>query len=240
MQRKTTMLVVIAAMLLAIIPPAQAQQQGTTQIVPVTPPGGGSMPRGPVVPGSLSVAVVQTMQAKALILQTKMQTNSQTAADYASLASATESYFANSNETGWTKTLQTWILANPTLFTSNPTTNELEAGYASLEKAGVKTTYGAYANSILAVPLATRQAFLNTVKTKGLTAYHAQIVSELNVLAAQTRDHFSYQLAECRAPYLSGAGLYLGIVALCVAGPIGVGIAVAGLAFGAAGLFGGC
>jgi hypothetical protein len=41
-------------------------------------------------------------------------------------------------------------------------------------------------------------------------------------------------------PWLTIAGLYLGIVALAVSGPVGWGIAAAGLAIGGAGLMSGC
>ena|ERR1700689_4935435 len=69
--------------------------------------GGGTLPPPPKAPSSLSLAVVQTLQSKMLTVSNKLDSGQQpTSSDYAAAATAAQAYFANSDETGWTSTLQ--------------------------------------------------------------------------------------------------------------------------------------
>jgi hypothetical protein len=63
-----------------------------------------------------------------------------------------------------------------------------------------------------------------------------------NVYDLKLKPDMAYRVdvCPCAVPWASGAGLYLGIVALFVTGPVGVGIGIGGLAFGGLGLFTGC
>jgi len=139
------------------------------------PPAGGTL----VVPASLSLAVAKTMQTTMISLGNKIYNNSAVAADYSSAATAAQAFFANSDEVGFTANIQAWILANSSLFTTTPTTAQLEAAYTTLQSIGSTVTYSEYSNSLLAVPLAARQQFLTTVKTEGLSYFHAQLVAAL-------------------------------------------------------------
>jgi hypothetical protein len=230
-------LLAIGMTLLPAVADAQQQSGAKPNVQPVGGGGGVGGYRPPNVPQSLSLAVVQTMQAKMVTLNNKLQNNTVTPSDYAAASTSVQAYFANSDETGWTANLQTWIIANESLFTTDPTTAQLQAGYAALQQVGVVSTYGQYVQTITGVSLADRQAFWTQVKTSGLAAYHAGLISELNTLSAQLsrRGGGMVLLAGCEFN-LHVAGLYLGIVALAVAGPVGVGIAVAGLALGGASL----
>lgn len=234
-----SLLLAIGITLLPAVANAQQQQSGAKpNVQPVGGGGGvGGGYRPPNVPQSLSLAVVQTMQAKMVALNNKLQNNTVTPSDYAAAATSAQAYFANSDETGWTANLQTWIISNESLFTTDPTTAQLQAGYAALQQVGVVSTYGQYVQTITGVSLSDRQAFWTQVKTSGLASYHAGLISELNTLSAQLsrRGGGMILLAGCEFN-LHVAGLYLGIVALAVTGPVGVGIAVAGLALGGASL----
>lgn len=247
MIKKVLSIVAMGALLFVTIPPVFGQQSvqqksATPENVPIIPPppppGGG----GPRIPVSLSVAVAQTMQAKMLTLNNQLQANHATAAAYSAAATAAQAYFANSAETGWTAIMQAWILANPALFTSqNPTTAQLEAGYAQLQAQGAVVTYSQYVQMITGDPLADRESFLSFVQTNGLAAFHANLVTALNVLSAQviTRHHGGVMIQVNTWSFSWGAAaLYLGVVALACTGPVGIAIAVAGLAAGAIGVAG--
>lgn len=235
-----SMLLAIGMLFLPAIANAQQQHGGAKpNVQPIgVPGGGGGGYRPPTVPQSLSLAVVQTMQAKMVSLNNKLQSNTVTASDYAAASTAAQAYFANSDETGWTANLQSWIIANESLFTTDPTTAQLQAGYAALQNIGVVSTYGQYVQTITGVSLSDRQAFWTQVDTSGLASYHAGVISELNTLSAQiTRQNGGLMIQVGCEFNLHVAGLYLGIVALAVSGPVGWGIAAAGLALGGASLF---
>lgn len=101
---------------------------------------------------------------------------------------------------------------------------------------------------ITSVPLATRQQFYNTVQANGLAYVHTQLVNEVLAFAASTMRHMGsgsgqFSLVNkitSAVPWLTIGGLYLGIVALAVTGPVGWRIAAGGLALGGVGLLGGC
>jgi hypothetical protein len=149
--------------------------------------------------------------------------------DFSAAATSMQSYFANSDETGFTANMQTWILANPTLFkTENPSAAQLQAGFAQLQSLGLTSSYNSYVQTLTGDPLADREAFFSFVQTSGLKAYHANLVSSLNVLSA--RNHRSGQLSYASAHGKGGklvlinawtfswasAGIYLGIVGLVI------------------------
>jgi hypothetical protein len=242
-------LAVILAAGLLFVPALQAQQEGrsaTTQVQPAPSPGGGaSHPTGlgvagPAIPSSLSISVVQTMQTKMIALNSAVAANKATASTYSAAATALQSYFGNQDETGFTKTIETWILDNSDLFTSTTlTTAQLQAGYASLQSSGVVTTYSAYVQSMTTPTLSEREEFLSAVQTSGLSAYDAQIVSALNSISAQVNTrHNGGILIQVNCGFnLAVAGLYAGIVGFACGGPVGAGIAVAGLVIAAGGIF---
>jgi hypothetical protein len=243
MKRKVLSLIVAAGILLATIPPSHAQQQSQKPQVQPAPGGcppdcGGS--RGPTIPPSLSLGVVQTMQTSMVNLSNKSIAGRAVATDYASAATAFQAFSANSAEVGFTANMQAWILANPSLFTTQtPTATQFQAGYAALQKIGVIATLAEYESSITSVSLSDREAFITMVQTTGLAAYHTAIVAALNAKATQAlsrRSGGAVSQVDCEHG-LAAAGLYLGIVALACTGPVGWGIAAAGIALGAGAFF---
>jgi hypothetical protein len=202
---------------------------------------------GPAVPRSLSLAVAKTMQTQMVNLANKLQNNTATGADYGLAAGALGAYFANSNESGFTLNVEKWILSNQALFLNDPSVAQLQAGYKTL-KANVPgipsgLTFGQYETYFTSATVAARQAFLTSVRTEGLAAYQNQIILGLNNAAASannTRNGARFLIAGCTVPGASIAGVYLGIVALVVTGPVGWAIAAGGVALGGVGLLTGC
>jgi hypothetical protein len=238
MKSKMLSMIVAAGLLLLTIPPAQAQQQKAAPNVQLPP--GGCPPHcagagSPTIPPTLSQAVVTTMQTSMVNLSNKITAGRAGATDYASAATGFQAFSSNAQEVGFTSNIQAWILANPSLFTNaNPTQAQFQTGYTALKNMGVIATLAEYENSITSVAASDRQAFLTTVQTSGLNAYHTQVVNALNAAAAQASKRLNggaVAHASCERP-MAAIGLYLGIVALACGGPVGWGIAAAGLACG--------
>lgn len=235
------------------IPALDAQQQ---QQQDASPSDGYT---GPQVPTSLSLGVVQTMQSKMLVLNNKLQNGQQpTASDDAAASTSMQAYFANSDETGWTANLQTWIINNADLFTTlNLSVAQLQAAYTNLQGTGAIISYHQFVEGIMGDSLSDREAFLNFVETSGLQAFHSNMVRALTVLstANATSGKLSYASLHRRGlgkMLLVGtwtfswaaAGMYLAIVGLVVATggagavALGIGIGVAGVGAAAVGVAG--
>jgi hypothetical protein len=241
--------------------------------------GGGYVP--PSIPPTINTSVAQQTQIVATNVQAHIYLGHFYPTDAASFATALQFQFANWDEVGFTTILQNWILTNSALYTTTPTSQQLQTGYNALVSLGINVTYSQYANTILGQPLTVRQQFIQLVKTYGLKVLHATIVQELQAEAAvASRVLPKLQTASARfkntcdilnpdmgagyktfkgipqlqgvgfllvgsgPPWLTIAGLYLGIVALAIGtlagGPVAWGIAAAGVAIGGAGLLMGC
>jgi hypothetical protein len=198
----------------------------------------------------LSTATFQILKQKMVVLQNEaVSGHGLKSADVASAATAMQSAFANMDETGYTVKLQTWILANPALFTTqNPTTAELETAYASLSGTGVVETYAQFVQSVTGATLDVRQAFIAAVQTSGLDYVHSQIISAMNATAASSelihRNGGHLVRAEMGTSWWAVAAEYVAIVGvsmavIAAAGPVVIGIGVAGAAFGAVDLWNG-
>jgi len=141
-----------------------------------------------------------------------------TAIQVSTVATTLNSVFANFADSGYTASLQAWILANPTLFTTNPTTAELTALYNTLHAGGSTLTQAQVDNYILNIPLADRQLMYSTVQTNGLTYLHTQIVTALNSYAATVeqirRTGGAFQLAKVSVPWLNIGLEYVAIASV--------------------------
>lgn len=239
----------------AFIPAVQAQQQ-SSQAPNVRPApggpggtGGGGYSGVPAPPTTLSTATFQTAKQKMVTLQVQAAAgHGLKAADVASAATALQNVFANMDETGYTAKVQAWVLANPTLFTTqNPTTAELQTAYASLGGTGITETYAQFVQRITGASLDTRQMFITQVQTNGLDYVHSQIIAAMNATANsadllhQNGGHLVRVVRESPswwavgAEYLAIVGVSMAVIAAAPAVVIAIG--VAGAAAGAVDLF---
>jgi hypothetical protein len=235
---------------LLFVPALQAQQdqQAHPQNVPVPPPGGGVTGGGygsvPKPPTTLATSVFQVAQSKMVTLQKEAVVGTLKSADVASASTALQNVFANMDETGYTVKLQSWILANADLFTTqNPTTAQLETAYATFSGTGVTETYSQFVQRITGVPLNVRQAFITAVQQSGLDYVHSQILSAMNATAsmAQINRLNGGHLIQANlqgpswwaigAEYLAIVGVSMAVIASAPAVVIAIG--VAGAAMGA-------
>jgi hypothetical protein len=250
MLRKLLSICMMSCLVYVTVPPAFAQQQ--KQVVPnVQPPGGSPCGTsctygggGPVVPSSVSTSVAQVASNSAITLQNHYAAGTVTASDFASAASAIQSMFANDNETGFTANMQTYILANASLFETNPTQAQLNSAYASVQKLGSTLTLTQFESAFTSSTLSERQAFFSSVQTNGLQYVFGEVVTELQQTAAhyQNNSHGGRLVfAECTNGFsLRVAGLYLGIIGLTIAsagtflvlagaiGAVGIGLGIGG------------
>lgn len=182
-------------------------------------------------------------QKQSVTVYNKMSNHQITSADYASEATILSAMFDNWDKAGFTKTLETLIVNNPGMFETAPTNDQLHKGWLLIENTGLYATESDYDTYMLNSVQQQGQALVSFVQTNGLAALHAALVQEFQSLANNSRnqrDGVTLRLAKCKVPWASMAGLYLSIAALVVTGPVGVAIAVVGIASGGAGLLGGC
>jgi hypothetical protein len=241
------------------VPPAFAQQQqGPTPNVQPAPGGGGGGYRspyvppisgGPATPGSFSTSVANTMTSVSVTAQGHLNSSSTLlASDYTAMATALQTFVNEEDSTGFTATIQTWLLANSALFTTTPTAAQIQAAYTGLNKSGtaVTVTEADFVSALQATPLAQRQKFISLVQANGLDYFYDGLISNLHQLAADAmnmRHGGVYLQAECLIPWAGIGASYFGIVALAVSGPVGwtIGAVAAVVAIGSQfGLFGGC
>jgi hypothetical protein len=255
--RKQFLTIILTAGLL-FAPALQAQQSAKPQVgtpAPVLgngppPPNGSGYPiaGGPTVPSGFSTAVVSSLQTVAVTAQQHLVSNGTLlASDYTALATSLQTFFAEMDSTGLTATMQSWILSNSALFTTEPSTSVVQAAYSVLEaKGGVVVSESQFVSSIQNEPLASRQQFYSIVQTNGLAYFHAQMIANLQTLASEAvlmHNGVGYVTVGCRAPIIGlGAG-YVGVAALAILPPVGVVLGAVAVVVGLAslfGLFGGC
>jgi hypothetical protein len=231
---------------------AQQSQTATPQNVPVPVQGNGPTPpstpsisyNGSLsVPSGVSLAVAQTEQSAMVNLSNKVNANTATSSDYASAATATQAMFGNFNETGFTAAIQAFIVANETLFTTNPTTAQLTYAYNQAKAAGSSLTLAQFENFMLSSTLAERQALYTAAQQGQLQATFNEVVTELQGLSASLRhgsNGANYILAGCGLGLvLASVGIFIGVVGLVLAtgGAAAAGIAVGlGETLGGAGI----
>jgi hypothetical protein len=212
---------------------------------PYVPPISG----GPATPGSFSTSVANTMTSVSVTAQGHLNSSSTLlASDYTAMATALQTFVNEEDSTGFTATIQTWLLANSALFTTTPTAAQIQAAYTGLNKSGtaVTVTEADFVSALQATPLAQRQKFISLVQANGLDYFYDGLISNLHQLAADAmnmRHGGVYLQAECLIPWAGIGASYFGIVALAVSGPVGwtIGAVAAVVAIGSQfGLFGGC
>lgn len=210
--------------------------------VAYTPP----ITKGPSSPSSFSTSVANGLSSASYTAQGHYNsTGSLQSSDYTALATSAQTFFSEMDSTGATATIQSWILSNQELFTTNPTEAQLEAAFTALNASGsaLVVPESTFINYILNVPLADRQEFLSYVEADGLDYIHSQVVAELNTLAGEAmnmRHGGAVMLAGCHVPWATIAGFYIGIAALAVTGPVGWAMGAASIAIGMGGAIGGC
>jgi len=249
MFKKMLSICVMSSLLYITVPPAFAQQQqsASPQIVPVPPPV--KPPTGSlVVPAAVSLAVVQTTASAMLTLSNHITAGHATSADYASAATASQAMFANFDEAAFSQNIVAFVLANETLFTTNPTTAQLQYAYNNAVSAGSVLTFAQFESAILSSTLSDRETMYTDLSTGGVASLDqmfAAAVSGLQGLSAamqRQKNGAIYSLAKFDVGFaLRAAGLYLAVVGLVVATggagavALGVGLGIAGVGAGAAG-----
>jgi hypothetical protein len=194
-------------------------------------------------PPGVSIAVMNQANANLSAFWNKLAANKVTSSDFSTAATTFQIVFANWDEAGYTIMLQSYVLNNESLFLNGPTSAQIQAGWKTLvanTKAAISESQ--YTNLIQGVTVTERQELLNTIKSQGLKYLHSQVVSELQTLsaAAARNPGAILVLAKCAVPWLTLVGLYVGIAALAVSGPVGWGMAAGALAAGGAGVLSGC
>jgi hypothetical protein len=246
MLKKVLSIGVMAALLLVAVPPSFAQQGSKPQLgtpLPNQPPvgtggGGGGAGSLPAIPSGISAGVAQSATQTFVSAQTAAgSAGYYTAVQVSAVATTFQDVFANMTSAGYTAQIQTWILANPSLFgATNPTTAELDSAYAVYQKSGGALTLAQWDNSILSIPIANRQAMFAAVQTYGLAYLHTQMVAALNAYAAavqnMSRNGGIFRLAQAKTvPWLGLSLEYISIVAVSMA--VVAGAAPLAIAFGA-------
>lgn len=199
---------------------------------------------GPGSPSSFSTSVANGVASSSVTAQNHFNSTSRyTASDYTAMATSLQTFFNEMDATGATATTQAWILANNTLFTTNPSYSTVQAAYVALNKSGtaVAVSESNFINSITGTPLTLRQQFFTNVQQYGLAYVHSQIVANLNSLAALalTRAHGGYLIqVDCKIPWVGIGAAYFGIAALAISGPVGWGIGAVAAFAGTGSLFG--
>lgn len=162
------------------------------------------------------------------------------ASDWASAATAARMMFANWDETGFTDSLQSFILANGE---SELSAGQLHSAFVRLSAAGMPQSEQEftqqYQNSI-----AGREKFVSQIRTSGLRGLHAQIVQALSerALAMSRAGDPRLQLAQTAGTCAVLFGMlaeYLAFVALAAAetGPVALAIAAIGALSGLISLY---
>jgi hypothetical protein len=202
---------------------------------------------GPASPSTFSTSVANGVASSSVTAQNHFNSTSRyTASDFTAMATSLQTFFNEMDATGATASLQTWILANSTLFTTNPSYTVVQSAYLSLNNSGTAVTVSEsyFINSITGTPLTLRQQFFTAVQQHGLSYVHSQIVANLNALAtiAMNRVHggnlYRACCGPCSAPWIGIAAAYAGIAALAITGPVGWGIGAVAAFAGVGSLFG--
>jgi hypothetical protein len=228
----------IVTIMLSFLPVAtysmQQQQKTTTQQQSPTPNDISRCPTGctgggptefPPPPPTLSTAVFQVAQQKAQVLENEAVVGQIRTTDISAAATALQSAFANMDETGWTSTLQAWMLNNTTLFTSSsPSQSQMQNAYNQLvAQGGITETLAQFEAGITSVPLSDRQLLINQVQSGGLDSVHTLIVQAMN----------NFVSAGAQSAWWGIGAEYIGIVLLSAS--VAAGAPVAIIALGVAG-----
>jgi hypothetical protein len=137
----------------------------------------------------------------------------------------------NWDESGLTDKLQVYLLENEQKILDGPTSEELHLGYLRVSS-HMMVTEAEYDNSMLRFTRTDRVQFMSDLKSFGLkTMNHRAVLQLENYTDRVSRGNQSALFQT--AGWIGVVGLYLGIVAMAVSGPVGVAIGIAALAISA-------
>lgn len=131
------------------------------------------------------MAVAQVATTAMTSLSNKMNSNTAKASDFSSAATALQSMFANFDEAGYTAMIANFVIKNEVLFTTNPTTAQINAAYNSAKTAGSTLTLSQFTNFLTYSTLADREGLYTDIENGYIETVHSKYVGALQTLAAR-------------------------------------------------------
>lgn len=199
------------------------------------------VPTPVTIPGAVSTVSAATVQ-KLGPSGSRFINDQVTPALLGTAAGSLSVMFAEWNQSGFTASLQAYLLANPSLILTAPSAATIQSQWKNISASFPGMTESEYSNMVLATTTAERQEFYNALKNPsiGLQGIHNQIIANLESASARliingSGAHFVQAGEGCGLAFGFG-GLYAAVLALACP-PLGAAMAVVGLAISIGGLY---